>query len=117
MIALLVCSTNLLGSNINTISSTGGLQKDSVRTDSVLISYDDLRKVNAKLIELEYERDINKHLRDICNNDSIIIRDLNNNIDVINNDCNERVRKVTRQRNVAGGIGLGAIILLIISIL
>ena len=44
---------NSLANESDTIPSTG-------RQDSVLIAYDDLRKVNGKLIELEYERNINE---------------------------------------------------------
>ena len=112
MIVLLSCSTNLLISSVAANSSTGGLPEDSLT-----ISYDDLRKVNSKLIELEYEKDINKHLSSIIYNDSIAIHGLRNRIQTIETDCEKRVKNVKRERNVAGGIGIGAIILLIISIL
>lgn len=117
MTALLSCSTNLLTSSVAANSSTGGLKQDSLTYDSVLISYNDLRKVNSKLIELEYEQRINKSLRTIINNDSIAISNLNNRIDYIQQNCNSTNKKYKRQRNVASGIGIGAIILLIISIL
>ncbi len=110
MIALLSYSTNSLANECDTISSTG-------RQDSVLIAYDDLRKVNGKLIELEYERNINEHLRTIVYNDSIAIDNLRNGISRINSDCERNIKRIKRQRNIAGGIGIGAIILLIISIL
>lgn len=67
--------------------------------DSVRISYDDIRIVNTKLIELEYQKKINNHLRNIVHNDSIIIKDyqeLNTNL---NKDC----KKYIRQRNIAIG--------------
>ena len=101
---------NSLASDGDTIPSTG-------RQDSVLIAYDDLRKVNSKLIELDYERNINEHLKNIINNDSIAINNLRNSISRINSDCERNIRKLKRERNIAGGIGIGAIILLIISIL
>ena len=110
MIALLSYSMNSLANESDTISSTG-------RQDSVLISYDDLRKVNSKLIELEYERNINEHLRTIISNDSIAINKLRHSIDRINSDCKRTNKNYKRERNIAGGIGIGAIILLIISIL
>ena len=109
MIALLSYSTNLLANN-DSISSTGW-------QDSILVSYADLRKVNSKLIELEYERDINEHLRTIINNDSIAINSLRDNISRINISHKRDMDRVKRQRNVATGIGIGTIILLIISIL
>lgn len=112
MIALLSCSTNLLISSVAAISSTGGLPEDSLT-----ISYDDLRKATSKLIELEYEKEINKSLKTIISNDSIAIDNLNSRINMLERDYSRRIKDVKKQRNVAGGIGIGAIILLIISIL
>lgn len=117
MIVLLSCSTNLLTSSTAAISSTGGLKKGSLIHDSILVSYDDLRKANSKLIELEYEQRINKSLRTIINNDSIAISGLNNRINYIQQNCDRTTKKYKKQRNIASGIGIGALILLIISIL
>ena len=110
MIALLSYSMNSLANDCDTIPSTG-------RQDSVLIAYDDLRKVNSKLIELKYEKEINKNLKDIIANDSIAINNLRNGISSINSDCERSNKRIKRQRNVAGGIGIISIILLVISIL
>ena len=107
---------NSLGSDAQH-SSTGGLQQDSLTTDSVLIAYNDLRKVNAKLIELKYEKEINENLRSIVFNDSIAIHVLNTKISNIDTNYKKEIKRIKRERNVAGGIGLGAIILLIISLL
>ena len=101
---------NSLANDCDTIPSTGG-------QDSVLIAYDDLRKVNGKLIELEYEKSINRHLKVVLTNDSIAISSLRDRIYNMDRDCKRTVERYKRQRNIAGGIGLGAIILLIISIL
>ena len=101
---------NSLANESDTIPSTG-------RQDSVLIAYDDLRKVNGKLIELEYEKEINKNLRTIITNDSVAINSLSSRIYNIDGDCDRRIKQVKRERNIVGGIGLGAIVLLIISIL
>ena len=115
MIVLLSCSTNLLISSFAANSSTGGLKQDSLANDSVLIAYSDLRKVNAKLIELEYEKEINRNLKTIIYNDSIAIDGLKLRIYNNERDYRRRVENVKRERNIAGGIGIGAIILLIIS--
>ena len=109
-IVLLAYSMNSLANEGDTIPSTG-------RQDSVLIAYDDLRKVNGKLIELEYEREINKNLRDILHNDSIAIDNLKSGISRISADADKRVKVAKRERNIAGGIGIVAIVLLVISIL
>ena len=102
MIVLLNCSINLFANDDNKDlhSSTGELVQSN---DSVLISYNDLRIVNSKLIELDYEKQVNNNLRNILHNDSIIIRDYKSINDRINKDC----KKTIRQRNLAiGGAAL-----------
>lgn len=101
---------NSLANESDTIPSTG-------RQDSVLIAYADLRKVNGKLIELDYERRINEHLRSIIDNDSIAINSLRNKLNSVHTDYSRDIKRVKKERNIASGIGLSAIILLIISIL
>lgn len=117
MTVLLSYSTNLLSSEVTTISSTGSVKSDSVSADSVLIAYSDLRKVNAKLIELKYEKEINEHLRAVIVNDSVAIDDLRSELRNINITNERDIKRLKKERNVAGGIGIGAIILLIINIL
>ena len=95
----------------------GGLKQDSLTHDSILVSYDDLRKANSKLIELEYEKSINRQLSAIITNDSIAISGLSDRICNMDRDYKNAIKQYKRQRNIAGGIGIGAIILLIISIL
>lgn len=101
---------NSLANEGDTIPSTG-------RQDSVLIAYDDLRKVNGKLIELEYEKEVNRNLKNIIANDSLAINNLKSGIALISADADKRVKAVKRERNIAGGIGIVAIVLLVISIL
>lgn len=104
MIALLGYSINLSANNTDIDDlhpSTGEVVQPK---DSVLISYDDLRLANSKLIELEYEKQINNNLRSIIFNDSIIIRDYKVLNERINKDC----KKAIRQRNIA--IGSAAIL-------
>ena len=101
---------NSLASEGDTIPSTG-------RQDSVLIAYDDLRKVNGKLVELEYEKEINKNLRTVISNDSVAINSLRSRIHNMDGDYDRRIKQVKKERNIAGGVGIVAIVLLIISIL
>ena len=108
MIALLSCSINLYANNYH-IPSTG----EVVQEDSVLISYNDLKVVNGKLIELKYEKETNNILRTIIRNDSLIIDTLTidnirltSNIQTLNN-TNKRYKK---QRNVGFGIGIAGIV-------
>ena len=101
MIALLSYSTNLSASNQtdSTIPSTGEVVGN---TDSVLISYDDLRLANSKLIELNYEKQINTNLRAIVANDSIIINDYRNITEKLNKDY----KKAIKHRNIAISAGI-----------
>lgn len=108
MIALLSYSTSWCQSNVSH-SSTG---EQYGKSDSVLISYKDIRIVNSKLIELKYEKEINDSLRVIINNDDKIIKAYNNNI----KSLNAEIKKVTTQRNIIGIGGIISILSLIILI-
>lgn len=101
MIALLSYSTSWCQSNVS-LSSTG---EQCGKSDSVLISYDDIRVVNAKLIQLKYEKEINDSLKVIIKNDDKIIKEYNNNIKSLNTNIN----KAIKQRNI---IGLGGLIII-----
>lgn len=101
MIALLSYSTNLYASN-QTDSLNLSTGEIVIPEDSVLISYNDLRIVNSKLIQLDYEQQINTNLRNIIKNDSIIIKDYQ----VLNNKINKNRKKAVRQRNIAIGTGV-----------
>lgn len=110
MIVLLGCSINLLANNTNVYNLYHFTGEVIQPKDSVLISYDDLRIANSKLIELEYEKQINTNLHSIIHNDSIIIRDYKTINEKINKDC----KKAIRQRNIAIG---GTAIIVIATIL
>ena len=99
MIVLLSCSTSWCQNDNATISSTGEL---TATPDSVLIAFDDLRKANAKMVELKYEKEINDSLRSIIKNDDIIMREYSRNVDALK----KQVKQVKRQRNLAVGGGI-----------
>lgn len=113
MIVLLGCSINLLASNMNTdcthLSTGGVVGKNTIVKDSVLVSYNDLRLANSKLIELDYEKKINATLRSIIVNDSIIIQHYKTN----NALLNKSYKKTIRKRNIAIG-GAAAFLLLLL---
>lgn len=106
MIVLLSCSIN--SSSKVHMPFTGGLEHDSIK-----VAIDDLRKANAKLIELSYEKDINKNLRQIIRNDSILAEQARQRYILLDRSC----KKITKQRNVACCSAAGAIILLILSLI
>lgn len=106
MIVLLSCSIN--SSSKSLTSSTGRIEQDSIT-----IAISDIRKANAKLIELSYEKDINKNLRQIIRNDSILAEQARQRYILLDRSC----KKIKKQRNIAYcGTGV-AIVLLILSLL
>ena len=115
MIALLSCSINLYANDYH-ISSTG----EVVKEDSVLISYNDLKVVNSKLIELKYEKETNNILRTIIRNDSLSIDTLTtDNIILISNvqTLNKSNKKYKKQRNAGFSIGIAGIIATILMLI
>ena len=106
MIVLLSCSIN--SSSKSLTSSTGRIEQDSVT-----IAISDIRKANAKLIELSYEKDINKNLRQIIRNDSVLAEQARQRYILLDRSC----KKIKKQRNVAYCSNGVAIVLLILSLL
>ena len=98
-IVLLSYSTSWCQNDNVTISSTGELP---ATPDSVLISFDDLRKANAKMVELKYQKEINDSLRSIIKNDDAIMREYSRNVDALK----KQITQAKRQRNIAVGGGL-----------
>ena len=106
MIVLLSCSIN--SSSKSLTPSTGRIEQDSIT-----IAISDIRKANAKLIELSYEKDINKNLRQIIRNDSVLAEQARQRYILLDRSY----KKITKQRNVACCGAVGAIILLILSLI
>ena len=106
MIVLLSCSIN--SSSKSLTSSTGRIEQDSVT-----IAISDIRKVNAKLIELSYEKDINKNLRQIIVNDSVLAEQARQRYILLDRSC----KKIKKQRNIAYCSTGASIVLLILSLL
>lgn len=107
MTVLLACSTISSSRNYSRFS-TGGLGNDSVK-----VAISDLRKANAKLVQLKYEQEINASLKEIIYNDSIVI--YNKNVD--NKTLTNQVKKLKKERNIGVGAAIGSILLFIVSII
>lgn len=106
MIVLLSCSINSLGnSNVDVHPSTGVVNPK----DSVLISYDDLRIANSKMIELEYEKEKNVLLKTALSVDSILMENQNQVI----KETQEHRDKAIKQRDIAT-ISTGASLLVLL---
>lgn len=106
MIVLLSCSINSLSKSLT--SSTGRIEQDSVT-----IAISDIRKANAKLIELSYEKDINNNLRQIIKNDSVLAEQSRQRYILLDRSC----KKVKKQRNIAYCSTGATIMLLILSLI
>ena len=87
---------------------TGGLEHDSIK-----VAIDDLRKANTKLIELSYEKDINKNLRQIIKNDSVLAEQARQRYILLDRSC----KQIKKQRNIAYCTVGATIILLILSLI
>lgn len=98
-IVLLNCSISWCQNDNHTISSTGELTATS---DSVLVAFDDLRKANAKMVELKYQKEINDSLRSIIVVDEKIMREYNDNVNALQKQIKQEVRK----RKIAGWLGV-----------
>lgn len=98
-IVLLNCSISWCQNDNYTISSTGELTATS---DSVLVAFDDLRKANAKMVELKYQKEINDSLRSIIVVDEKIMREYNDNVNALQKQIKQEVRK----RKIAGWLGV-----------
>ena len=105
MIVLLGYSTNLYASN-QTNSFNPPTGEVVILEDSVLISYNDLRIVNSKLIELEYTKQKNIKLNNIIYNDSILI----SNYKVMNNSLIKTNNKLKTKNKISFITALVAII-------
>lgn len=106
MIVLLSYSINS-SSKVYT-SFTGGLERDSVK-----VAIDDIRKANTKLIELSYEKDINKNFRQIVRNDSVLTEQARQRYILLDRSC----KQIKKQRNIAYCSSGVVILLLILSLL
>ena len=103
----------LLSYSINSSSKSLTSFTGRIEQDSITIAISDIRKANAKLIELSYEKDINKNLRQIIRNDSILAEQTRQRYILLDRSC----KKIKKQRNIAYcGTGV-AIVLLILSLL
>jgi E3 ubiquitin-protein ligase DOA10 len=94
MIVLLSCSISSSSKSF----STGRLEGDSIK-----VAIADLKRANVKMVQLDYEKEINNNLNQIIKNDSVIIA-----------NTNAKYKVVKKQRNAAIGTIIGILILVII---
>lgn len=88
-----------------------------MRTDSVNVAISDLRIVNVKLIELNYEKEINKKLNETIKNDSIIIQSITNQYNNTLVEHIKDIKKIKKERNIYVAVAVVITILFGINIL
>lgn len=88
--------------------------QNNIEQDSVLVPLSAIKVANAKMIELEYEKQLNRELLELSSNDSILIDALYTNAynDAIVYENN--IKKVKNQRNMAITIGSGSSLILLL---
>jgi hypothetical protein len=88
--------------------------QNNIEQDSVLVPLSAIKTANAKMIELEYEKQLNRELLELSSNDSILIDALYTNAynDAIVYENN--IKKVKNQRNMAITIGSGSSLILLL---
>lgn len=112
MIAILcTCSCSWCQSKVNdSIPLTGVV----TQTDSVLISINDIKVANAKMIELKYEKEINENLIATIQTDSVLINALSTNLSACEITMETRINEIKKERNIAIGAGAGTSLLFLV---
>lgn len=105
--------------------STSWCQNDSIpstgvgESDSVLVAISAIKVANAKMIELKYEKEINRNLRDYIQNDSVLISALSTNLSSCEINSNNKIAEIKKQRNTAiiAGSATSLLLLILLAIL
>lgn len=114
-IVLFFYFTNLYASDNDANIFYGGADT----CETVEVNYNDIRIVNSKLIELEYEKEINNKLKLIIASDSAIIDTLENRVCRFSSNNYELAKqntKLRKQRNIGFGVAFISIILAVVAI-
>ena len=118
IVVVLGCSMSYAQSDDAQHISSIGVQ------DSVLVPVELIKIANSKMIELEYEKEINSYLRNIIQNDSAIYNALFISHDYYESksiECEEAyirdTKKYKKQRNILGGTSIGLLTILVLILL
>lgn len=104
IVLLLSCSISWCQND--SLSLTGDVEQDSI-----LVPISAIRIANAKMIELKYEKEINRNLRECIQTDSILISSLSANLGAYKLDAEAKIIEIKKQRNIAIGAGSGTSLL------
>ena len=119
ILLLLTCSTSWCQSELDDPDYDYTFPTGEVESiDSVLVHISAIRIATAKMVELNYEKEINATLRECIQNDSLLINALSTNLAACEINKDKEVAEIKKQRNIAIGAGSGtSFILLILLIL
>ena len=106
-------NNNVIEPNVEIQKHNDSLRIEVNNLDSIKVAINYLRKANTKLIELSYEKDINKNLRQIIRNDSVLAEQARQRYILLDRSC----KQIKKQRNIAYCSSGVAIVLLILSLL
>ena len=76
-----------------------------------------IKIANSKMVELKYEKEINRDLRSIIANDSLVIYGLSTELDNTLRESEIRIKKIKKERNIAVGVSAGVAALLLLLLL
>lgn len=120
-IVLLNCSTSWCQSK----SPKGGVEPDAIpstgyveQTDSlVTIPISFIKIANSKMVELNYEKEINTKLKEIIANDSLIVSGLSTELNNCAREADIKIRKIRKERNIFIGVSAGVSVLFLLLML
>lgn len=121
ILLLLTCSTSWCQSELDDPDYNYTFPTGEVESiDSVLVPISAIRIATAKMVELNYEKEINATLRECVQNDSLLINALSTNLAACEVNTNVKVAEIKKQRNIAiitgGGTSLLFLVLFIIAL-
>lgn len=115
ILLLLSCSTSWCQSELDDPDYDYTFPTGEVESiDSVLVPISAIRIATAKMVELNYEKEINATLRECIQTDSVLINALSNNLAACEINTNVKVAEIKKQRNIAIGAGSSTTLILLL---
>ena len=82
----------------------------------VVVPISAIKKANAKMVELEYEKKKNEHYREMVFNDSLVIASYRRRLEEEDRKHILQINKVKKERNIAYGASAAFLIVSILSL-
>lgn len=115
ILLLLSCSTSWCQSELDDPDYNYTFPMGEVESiDSVLVPISAIRIAIAKMVELNYEKEINATLRECIQTDSLLINALSTNLAACELNIDVKVAEIKKQRNIAVITGGSASLLFLV---